>query len=76
MGDIRDDELICPRCGGAMTRGFINAGKGPMRWVLDPKENATIFGGDHLVKQHWLCGRHVVPAARCEQCKVGVFTYG
>jgi hypothetical protein len=58
-----------------MTRGFINAGKGPMRWVLDPKENKTIFGGDHLVTHHWVWGRHIVPAARCEQCKVGIFTY-
>jgi hypothetical protein len=73
--EIRDAERTCPRCGGATARGFINAGKGPMRWVLDPKEHKTIFGGDHLVKQHWVWGRHVVPAARCEQCKVGVVTY-
>ena len=64
-----------PVRGQTMARGFINAGKGPLRWVLDPKENKTIFGGDRLVKQQWVWGRHVVPAARCESCKVGVFTY-
>jgi DNA-directed RNA polymerase subunit RPC12/RpoP len=75
MAEIQDRELSCPRCGAPMSRGFINAGKGPMRWVIDPKQNKTILGGDRLVKQHWVWGRHVVPAARCEHCKIGIFVY-
>jgi hypothetical protein len=76
MEPIADEELSCPRCAAPMTRGFVNAGRGPLRWVLTPKENKTVFGGDHLVKQHWVWGRHVMPAARCERCKLGIFAYG
>lgn len=58
-----------------MERGFLDAGKGPFRWVTRVNEHKTIFGGDHIVRQHWLRGRHVVPAARCRECRLGVFTY-
>ena len=75
MAELRDAELSCPRCGAQMSRGFINAGKGPMRWVTRPDENKTILGGERLVKQQGVWGRHVVPAARCETCRVGVFAY-
>ena len=73
--DIADEEAVCPRCGQSMQHGFINAGKGPMTWVLRPRQNKTIFAGDRLVRQHWFWGRHLVPAARCESCRYGVFTY-
>src|SRR3954449_7788940 len=73
QGVISEREATCPRCGRGMERGFLNAGKGPFRWVLHPRQNATIFGGDHVVKQHWFWGRHVVPAARCTDCHIGVF---
>ena len=75
MAELRDAELSCPRCGAEMVRGFIDAGKGPVRWVTEPKENKTILGGDRLTKQHWIWGRHVVPAARCESCQIGAFAY-
>ena len=66
-------ELVCPRCGQLMEPGFLNAGKGPFRWVLRPDQHETIFGGDHIVPQQWVWGRHVVPAARCRGCQFGVF---
>jgi hypothetical protein len=25
--------------------------------------------------QHWVWGRHVIPGARCPQCRFGVFAY-
>jgi hypothetical protein len=75
MAELRDAELLCPRCGGEMDRGFINGGKGPVRWVTEPDENKTVIGGDRLVKQHWVWGRHVIPAARCESCQIGAFAY-
>ena len=75
MAEIRESELVCPRCGGAMERGFLNAGKGPFRWVERPKQHKTIFGGEHLAIQHWFWGRHVIPGARCKACGVGVFAY-
>jgi hypothetical protein len=74
MAEILEAELACPRCGAGMERGFLN-GKGPFRWVERPDQHATIFGGDHLVKQHWVWGRHLVPGARCKLCCFGVFTY-
>ena len=58
-----------------MERGFLNAGKGPFRWVRHPRQHKTIFGGEKVVKQHWWWGRHVVPAARCTRCSIGVFTF-
>ena len=75
MAELRDAELRCPRCGAEMARGFINAGKGPIRWVTEPNENKTILGGDRPAKQHWVWGRHVIPAARCESCQIGSFAY-
>jgi len=58
-----------------MERGFLNAGKGPFRWVQRPGQHRTIFGGEHLARQHWFQGRHVIPGARCAQCRYGVFAY-
>jgi hypothetical protein len=75
MADIHESETICPRCGGKMERGFLNAGKGPFRWVLRPAQHKTIFGGDHLAPQQWVWGRHVIPGARCAACRFGVFAY-
>lgn len=75
MAELQDTELRCPRCGAEMERGFINSGKGPMRWVTTPNENKTIFGGERLAKQHWVWGRHVIPAARCKSCRIGAFAY-
>ena len=72
---IADHEAKCPRCGKDMERGFLNAGKGPFRWVVRPRQHKTILGGEKLVKQHWVWGRHVVPAARCLDCHIGVFTF-
>ena len=75
MAEIRDDELRWPRCGGTMTRGFLNAGKGPLRWVVQPNDNKTIFGGDLLAPRQFVWGRRVIPGARCKECRVGVFAY-
>ena len=58
-----------------MVPGFINGGKGPLRWVEHPKQHKTIFGGEHLAKQKLAWGRHIIPAARCVSCRFGVFTY-
>ena len=71
---FHESELVCPRCGQWMELGYLNAGKGPFRWVLHPKQHWTIFGGEHIVNQQWVWGRHVVPAARCRACRFGVFT--
>jgi hypothetical protein len=72
---LSEAESRCPRCGQAMESGFLNAGKGPFRWVTTVRENATILGGEKLVRQHPFWGRHVIPAARCSACRFGVFTY-
>ena len=72
---FRDSEKACPRCGDGMEIGYLNAGKGPFRWVDRPDQHKTIFGGDHVVKQHWLWGRHVIPAARCTSCGFGLFSF-
>ncbi len=58
-----------------MERGYLNAGKGPFRWVVRPDEHQTIFGGERLVPQHWFWGRRVLPAVRCPDCRVGLFAY-
>ena len=71
---FNESELVCPRCGQWMELGYLNAGKGPFRWVLKPDQHRTIFGGEHIVNQQWVWGRHVVPAARCRACRFGVFT--
>jgi hypothetical protein len=76
MAELHDDELACPRCGRQMTRGFLDAGNGPLRWVTRADEHFWIFGGEHLARRRnpfW--GRFVVPAARCINCRVGVFAY-
>ena len=76
VNELRDDELTCPRCGDRMDRGDLNAGKGPLRWVSRPDQHATVLGGELLAPRKLLWGRRVVPAARCERCRVGSFTYG
>jgi hypothetical protein len=60
-----------------MERGFLNAGKGPFRWVVRADEHKTIFGGEHLARRPrpWW-GRLTIPAARCPACRFGVFVYG
>ncbi len=75
MTPIEDAELVCPRCGRSMVRGYINGGKGPVRWVTRKDEHLTVFGGERLVPQHWIWGRHVLPAARCVACHIGLFSY-
>ncbi|MDP9335128.1 MAG: PF20097 family protein [Actinomycetota bacterium] len=75
VAEIADSEKTCPRCGGQMEAGFLNAGKGPFRWVERPKQHKTIFGGEHLAVQQWIWGRHVIPGARCPRCRFGVFAY-
>jgi hypothetical protein len=67
--------MTCPRCGEPMERGFLNAGKGPFRWAQQPDQYLTIFGGEHLARQHWIWGRQVIPGARCAKCRYGVFAY-
>ena len=75
MAELRDGELVCPRCGATMERGFLNAGKGPFRWVTRADENRTVFGGERIAPRAWWWGRRDVPAARCASCRVGAFAY-
>jgi hypothetical protein len=32
---FHESELVCPRCGQTMELGYLNAGKGPFRWVQE-----------------------------------------
>jgi hypothetical protein len=70
MAEITEPEKTCPRCGGQMEPGFLNAGKGPFRWVERPRQHKTIFGGEHLPVQHWILG-----APRHSGCAVSALPY-
>jgi Domain of unknown function (DUF6487) len=75
MAEITEGQLTCPRCGSEMKRGYLNAGRGPFRWVDRPDQHLSIFGGHLLAPRHWFWGRRVIPGARCSACRVGVFAY-
>jgi len=64
----------CPRCQSALVSGFIDAGKGPLRWVMRPKENLWIFGGRRMAKRsNAFWGRTVAPGRICTHCGLALF---
>lgn len=73
--ELSDAECICPRCGKPMERGYIDAGKGPMRWAVR-LQHKTLYG-ERLAgpkRSRW-DPRYVRSAARCAACRVGRFAY-
>lgn len=58
-----------------MQRGFLNAGKGPFRWVTRVDQHKTVLGGELLAPRALVWGRRAIPAARCTSCRVGTFAY-
>jgi hypothetical protein len=73
--ELSDAECICPRCGKPMERGFIDAGKGPMRWAV--RLQSKMLYGERLggPKRSKWDPRYVRSAARCAPCRVGRFAY-
>lgn len=64
----------CPRCGCALHEGFVNAGKGPLRWNVGSPDR-TILGGELLLDQGMIWGRQRTPAKRCTSCQLVLFEY-
>lgn len=73
--ELSDAECICPRCGKPMERGYIDAGKGPMRWAVR-LQNKTLYGERLAGPERSRWDPHYVrSAARCAACRVGRFAY-
>lgn len=62
----------CPRCGSPLDSGFVNAGKGPLRWDAG-EPSKTILGGDLLLEQAMVWGRQRTPGLRCRKCHLVLF---
>lgn len=59
-----------------MEPGFVNGGRGPLRWCSRPDEHTTVIGGEQLVKLGFAqIGTYNMPAARCRHCRLGIFAY-
>lgn len=66
------DLAACPRCEGQLTAGFVNAGKGPLRWD-DGEPSKTVSGGELLLDQAMVWGRQRTPGQRCLRCHLVLF---
>ena len=64
----------CPNCGGEMEQGYVAGHLTPLRWCLKEKTK-TIFSGKRLQKKLDIWNAPTIAAVRCDQCKLGLFTY-
>jgi hypothetical protein len=64
----------CPKCGGAMERGYITGQATRLRWCEKPNTK-TIFAGKPLRKKRTFWSAPTIEAVRCKRCKIGMFTY-
>ena len=65
---------VCPRCDSPLDSGFVNAGKGPLRWNEDAPDK-TIIGGEILLDQGMVWGRQRTEAKRCLNCHLVMFEF-
>ncbi len=65
---------LCPKCGKEMSHGFITGKGAGLRWSEKEKTKA-IFAGTRLRKITDWWNAPTLEAARCEECKLGVFRY-
>ena len=72
----------CPKCGGELRPGYVLGKHNRIRWSVSSK-GVTIFHGVPLIKlkkniwsnwRNWLYAPNI-PAKRCENCKLVIFTY-
>jgi hypothetical protein len=76
------DTLQCPSCGGALEDGFLLGQYSRLRWSASAP-GITILQGIPLAvrpKRFWLSKEFLfrspnLPAARCANCKIGLFAY-
>ncbi len=74
--------LRCPNCGGAIESGFLLGQHSRLRWSAE-NPGITILQGVPLAvrpKRFWLSKEFLfrspnLPAARCPNCKIGLFAY-
>ncbi len=64
----------CPKCGGKLEPGYIAGQWSRLRWCLKEKTK-TVFSGKPLKKVPDIWNAPTVEAARCDKCKLGVFSY-
>lgn len=64
----------CPKCGEAMTHGYIAGNSTRLRWT-DKEKTKTIFAGQPLRNKIDWWNAPTVEAVRCERCKIGIFRY-
>lgn len=64
----------CPQCGGNLEIGYIAGHWIRLRWCIKEKTK-TIFAGTPLKKKRDWWNSPTVTAARCDKCKLGLFTY-
>jgi hypothetical protein len=72
----------CQFCGNTLSRGYLLGKQNRIRWSITEK-GMTVFHGVPLIKRRkgfwfnrkfWLYAP-CIPAARCEKCKIVLFTY-
>jgi hypothetical protein len=80
--DVELTALRCPSCGGTVESGFLLGHYTRLRWSAETP-GMTILQGVPLAerpKRFWLSREFLfrspnLPAARCSECKIGLFGY-
>lgn len=80
--DVEMTTLRCPSCGGTLESGFLLGQYSRLRWSAE-SPGITILQGVPLAarpKRFWLSKEFLfrspnLPAARCPNCKIGLFAY-
>ena len=75
---LQHDEVVCPRCGEEMERGYLLARAPGIRWGQSRAINAAVF--TELMRErlsatfgYWRQSK--LDAARCTRCHIGTFSY-
>ena len=72
--NFKVEDQKCPYCGGSLEHGYIAGHWFRLRWVKKDKTK-TVFAGKPLSKKIDLWNSPVLEAARCDDCKIGIFLY-
>ena len=67
-------KMKCPKCGEEMSHGYITGKGAGLRWT-EKEKTKTLFAGSKLRKKIDWWNAPSLEAARCAECKIGVFRY-
>lgn len=68
------DNVICPKCGKEMEKGYIYAPRDIM-WADDDRKKSIGIGDEKLLSNGLSFNFKKVPAYRCKDCNIAAFEY-